>query len=398
LTEDDFKAIQLLINEWRVNCLKISIGECPLGIFALNRKGKIVESEPFPRDSGKIAEKLFLIEKGNLSDEHIELVENLINDGYEEFVLESREIASQLRERFNKADFEVVTPDESNKRLRMSIRDIARDFGFENVNEILQNVNVLLTRKKLRKKASERDKIIVQAINSVDEIDETINGLYGRIKEWYGIHFPELERYISEYAEYFRLILKLGRRQNFTLDNLTDLNIEKEKAEKIRSDAEDSIGASFNEEDIETIQANVKEIIGLQKAREKTSEYLEELMKEIAPNIRTLVGSLTGARLIALAGGLDDLAKKPSSTIQVLGAEKALFRSLNKGTKPPKHGVIFQYPEIRKSPESIRGKIARALAGKLAIAARVDAMSGRYIGDRLEEEVEERIEAIKRNK
>lgn len=378
--------------------MKISIGECPLGIFALDEKGEVIGSEPFPQDSKKITGKLFLIQKGKLTDEHINLIEKLIDSGYEEFVLESNDIASLLEDRYKEVDFESLSPNKANKKLRISIRDIAGDLGIENVNELLQDINILMTREKLRRKASEKDKIIIQAINSIDEIDETINSLYGRIREWYGIHFPELERHVSEYTDYFKLILNLGGRENFTKNNLTELNISEDKAEKIQSDAEDSIGASFNEKDIETIQANVKEILGLQDAREKTSGYLDGLMEEIAPNIRTLVGSLIGGRLISLAGGLDDLAKKPSSTIQVLGAEKALFRSLNKGTKPPKHGVIFQYPEIRRSPKSIRGKIARALAGKLAIAARVDAMSGRYIGDRLEEELEERIESIKEEK
>ncbi len=110
------------------------------------------------------------------------------------------------------------------------------------------------------------------------------------------------------------------------------------------------------------------------------------------------MGSLIAARLISLAGSLEKLAKMPSSTVQVLGAEKALFRSLHENAKPPKHGVIFQYPEIRGSPRSLRGKIARALAGKLAIAAKVDAMSGKYVGDRLKGEVEEKIENIKSRK
>lgn len=378
--------------------MKIYIGECPIGVFALDEDLKIIDSEKFPKDSRKTAEKLQAIKEGRLTDEHIELLENLMEEGHDEFVLESSKLASALKNRFKEANFEVEIPNKANKELRKSLRKIAKDLGFENVDKTLQNVNMLLTREELKKEASERDKIIIQAINSIDEIDETVNSLYSRIREWYGIHFPELERHISNYNEYFELILKLGERENFTKENIMEIGISEKKAENIQRDAEDSIGADLDEMDIETIQDNVEKILGLEKVRKKTSDYLDSLMRQIAPNMRTIVGSLIGARLISLAGGLEELAKMPSSTVQVLGAEKALFRSLDKGTKPPKHGVIFQYPEIRGSPKSIRGKIARALAGKLTIAARVDAMSGRYIGERLEEELDKKIRSIKEDR
>jgi len=130
--------------------------------------------------------------------------------------------------------------------------------------------------------------------------------------------------------------------------------------------------------------------------RRELTDYISTVMKEVAPNITALVGPLLGARLISLAGSLESLARLPASTIQVLGAEKALFRALRTGGKPPKHGVIFQYPDIHRSPRWQRGKIARALAAKLAIAAKVDAFTGRFIGDKLREELRRRIEEIKK--
>jgi nucleolar protein 56 len=125
------------------------------------------------------------------------------------------------------------------------------------------------------------------------------------------------------------------------------------------------------------------------------AEYIDGLMAQVAPNIKTVVGGPIGARLISIAGGLKDLARMPASTLQLLGAEKALFRSLHKRGRPPKHGVIYQYPEIRGSPRRLRGKIARALSGKLSIAARVDAMSGEFVGDKLNADLESRISVIK---
>ncbi len=355
----------------------------------------IIDSETFPKDTREIANKMFQIQQGELTDEHIELVGNLINQGYEEFVSGSGKVASKLRKKFRNMSFEVEIPNPANDRLRKSIRDISEDFGFDNVHELLRDVNILMTREALKREASERDKIIIETIDIIDELDETINTLYGRIREWYGIHFPELERHTSEHTEYFELIQELGLRKNFTKENLEELGISESKAEKIEKDAKDSIGAKFDEIDMDAIRKNVEKILKLQEARKENTDYLEGLMEQVAPNMKTLVGSLIGSRLISLAGGLEELAKMPSSTIQVLGAEKALFRSLNQGTKPPKHGIIFQYPEIRSAPEDKRGKIARALAGKLTIAARVDAMSGKFVGDELKEEVEERIESIK---
>ena len=137
-------------------------------------------------------------------------------------------------------------------------------------------------------------------------------------------------------------------------------------------------------------------MLELSKLREYLTEYVGQVMREVAPNITELVGPLLGARLLSLAGSLETLAKLPASTIQVLGAEKALFRALRTGGKPPKHGVIFQYPDIHRSPRWQRGKIARALATKLAIAARADYFTGRFIADELKKALLERIDEIKK--
>jgi len=155
------------------------------------------------------------------------------------------------------------------------------------------------------------------------------------------------------------------------------------------------MGASITEFDLQAMRSLAKLTLDLYDLRAALQEYIDEAMKEVAPNIRGLVGPLLGARLIALAGGLSKLAILPASTIQVLGAEKALFRALRTGGKPPKHGVIFQHPEIHRAPRWQRGKIARALAAKLAIAARIDAFTGEYKAEELKEELEKRIKEIK---
>ena len=118
-------------------------------------------------------------------------------------------------------------------------------------------------------------------------------------------------------------------------------------------------------------------------------------MKDVTPNMSSLIGPTLSAKLISIAGSLDHLAKMPASTLQVLGAEKALFRALKTGARPPKHGIIFQYAAIHQAPRWQRGKIARALSGKLSIAARIDAFKGEFRGEALKRGLEKRIDEIK---
>ena len=210
------------------------------------------------------------------------------------------------------------------------------------------------------------------------------------------MHFPELNDMVRDHEVYVKLVSSIGLRGNYTAEALTKLDMPKGKAKKIARAAENSIGADIAEFDVKPMMALSAIIEKMYELRGLIEDYIDQTMDEVAPNIKGLVGSLIGARLIALAGGLDELAKLPASTIQVLGAEKALFRALRTGAKPPKHGVIFQCPEVHRAPRWQRGKIARALAGKLAIAARVDAFTGTYIVDELKEDLKKRIEEIKR--
>jgi len=178
--------------------------------------------------------------------------------------------------------------------------------------------------------------------------------------------------------------------------SLKKIGVSESLARRIASISKKSIGADLSEFDLKPIQTLAKIMIELSELRSYLTDYNTLVMKEVAPNVTELVGPLLGARLLSLAGSLEELAKMPASTIQVLGAEKALFRALRTGGKPPKHGVIFQYPEIHRSPRWQRGKIARALATKLAIAARVDFFTGRFIGDRLKKLLMDRIDEIKK--
>ncbi|MEM2217414.1 MAG: C/D box methylation guide ribonucleoprotein complex aNOP56 subunit, partial [Thermofilaceae archaeon] len=197
------------------------------------------------------------------------------------------------------------------------------------------------------------------------------------------------------HENYVKVVSQIGFRNAISRDHLLELGFDEETAKRIESAANSSMGADMTDFDLSAIKLISDSTLQLFEIRRNLEKYIDEAMMEVAPNVRGLVGSLIGARLIALSGGLAKLAAMPASTIQVLGAEKALFRALKTGSRPPKHGVIFQHPTIHKSPKWQRGKIARALAAKLAIAARIDAFTGEYKADELKEQIEQRIEEIK---
>jgi len=191
------------------------------------------------------------------------------------------------------------------------------------------------------------------------------------------------------------LVSKLGNRRNFSQDTLVSEGLPKETAEQLAKAAMRSMGANLDDADLGILQSFCGLMLDLYKFREKAEGYVNECLKQVAPNMTAIVGASLSARLMSIAGSLENLAKMPASTLQVLGAEKALFRSLKTGARPPKHGVIFQHTAIHQSPRWQRGKIARALSGKLSIAARVDAFGGEFTGDKLRATVDKKIDEIK---
>jgi nucleolar protein 56 len=200
---------------------------------------------------------------------------------------------------------------------------------------------------------------------------------------------------IEKHETYSRLVTNLGDRENYTVENLERENIPKERTQLVAKAAESSMGADIAESDLEMVQALAKDVLNFYLLRKKMEDYVEQTMEELAPNVRAVAGALLGARLIAMAGSLRNLAMRPASTIQVIGAEKALFRSLKTGARPPKHGLIFQHTLLHDAKRWQRGKIARVIAGKLAIAARTDAFgAGHYIGDKLKADINKRLEEI----
>ncbi len=237
--------------------------------------------------------------------------------------------------------------------------------------EKLREFAIQLSSSKVTEVSQSPDLHIIQAINTLDETDKIINSISSRLREWYGLHFPELDNLIDSINGYSQIVLS-GTRENISKEDFEKAGFSKDKVEMLSLIKEKSRGGNISEKNFVIVQSLAKQILELFELRKNIEEHVDEQMKEEAPNISAILGTAVGARILAHAGSLNRLGRMPASTIQILGAEKALFRSLKTGANPPKHGILFQHAAVHAAPRWQRGKIARAVAAKAAIAARVD--------------------------
>ncbi len=205
------------------------------------------------------------------------------------------------------------------------------------------------------------DLLIDHAINNIDELDKTANLLAKRLREWYELYLPEISKSIQNHEAFVRLILEKNKQ-----DMMKDLNLT------------ETMGADLREEDVNQILTLAYHLTDNYALREKHLAYLESKLKEHAPNLLELLGTTIAAKLIEHAGNLKRLAILPSSTVQLLGAEKALFRHLTRGARPPKYGIIINHPFITNADKKNKGKAARALADKISMCARLDYFKGEF--------------------
>ena len=256
----------------------------------------------------------------------------------------------------------------------------------------LRDFAIQLSSSKVSEVSESPDLHIIQSINSLDEIDRIINGISSRLREWYGLHFPELDNVIDSILGYSQIVLA-GKRENLSEKVYEDAGFPESKVEMLSVVAKKSRGGDISEDNLAIVQTLAKQILELTELRKKLEDHVQTQMAEVAPNLAAVLGTAVGARVLARAGSLKRLATMPASTIQVLGAEKALFRSLKTGSQPPKHGLLFQHAMVHAAPRWQRGKIARAVAAKAAIASRVDVYGGK-LNNTLLEKLNIRVEEI----
>ncbi|KAM3527504.1 hypothetical protein NHJ13051_002918 [Beauveria bassiana] len=254
----------------------------------------------------------------------------------------------------------------------------------ESIDRMSLGLSHSMSRHKLKFSANKIDSMIIQAIKLLDDMDKELNVYAMRTKEWYGWHFPEMAKILGDNLAYARLVLKVGMREKMSESDLSDILPEEMEA-AIKAASEISMGTEITEEDLHNIQLLAEQVIVYTNYRAELSSYLESRMRAIAPNLTALVGYLVGARLVAHAGSLLSLAKAPGSTVQILGAEKALFRALKTKHDTPKYGLIYHSSLIGQATGRNKGKIARMLASKTALGLRVDAL-GDYDEDAEDDE------------
>ncbi len=225
--------------------------------------------------------------------------------------------------------------------------------------------NLQITKRNLKEAVNEDD-LIVQTISNVNDIDRITNILSKRLREWYSLYYPELSRKITEHEIFVNSILSEKKAKN-------------------------SFGADLKEEDLNQIKLLAKQTQDLFALRNKHEKYLENIMKDYCPNLLTIAGTTLGAKLLLLAKGLKRLALLPASTVQLLGAEKALFRHLRLKTKSPKHGILIHHPLVQNSERNMRGKAARVLADKIVLCARIDYFKGEFKANEYKKELEEKL-------
>jgi nucleolar protein 56 len=308
------------------------------GVWAFDEKGKLIAFKLFPKNAETIAQRLAAWEHGQ---------------GFAEL--------EQLLAEVGQA--ETKQPNLATNWLQEQGRKLALEKGWvkddAEFNRAMAAVGAAKTKVTITVK-ERRDRLIVQAVNALGDMDKIVNGMSERLREWYGLHYPEWKP--VDHEKYAKLVAEAGAR---------------EKMPGFKG----SMGMKLADEDVAELQRFAVQLKQMYELRKGLENYLGKVVPEEMPNTSSLVGPVLAARLLAHAGTLERLAKMPSSTMQLLGAEKALFRALKERkqqhgrgepARVPKFGVIFTHPDISGAPRELQGKIARLLSAKLSVAARTD--------------------------
>merc|ERR1712010_294148 len=253
------------------------------------------------------------------------------------------------------------------------------------------------SRAKVKFNVNKSDNMIIQSIALLDQLDKDINTFCMRIREWYSYHFPELIKIVPENALYAKVVKLVKNRKELTADKLDELEailMDSARAQAVIDASKSSMGMDISPVDLLNIDMFASRVIGITEYRKELSTYLRSKMSVVAPNLSGLIGDTVGARLISHAGSLTNLAKYPASTVQILGAEKALFRALKTKGNTPKYGLIFNSTYIGRASQQNKGRISRYLANKCSIASRIDCFleqTTNVFGKKLKDQVEERL-------
>src|ERR687887_2757177 len=338
-----------------------------LGMAAFDPGGSLVASKKFDN----AVRSYRLLKSGVTPDEIRWFIEKLRS--FEPVSTNDASIVSVLRQAGLNSQ---LMPEDQHQYIQNSKPSFIVKAGFANneqeAMQALREFAINLSSSRVKEASEQLDLHIIQSINALDELDKIINTVGARLREWYGLHFPELDNLLQSLVAYAEIASRAGLRENITSEILQSAGMQDKKVEIILDAAKRSKGGDMTPENLAIVKRLADQVIAQSDLRRVLADHIEVAMETVAPNVKELLTATVGARIIAKAGSLARLAMLPASTVQILGAEKALFRALKTGARPPKHGILFQHPLIHSAPKWQRGKIARAIASKVAIAARID--------------------------
>ncbi|SMN20512.1 similar to Saccharomyces cerevisiae YOR310C NOP58 Protein involved in pre-rRNA processing, 18S rRNA synthesis, and snoRNA synthesis [Maudiozyma saulgeensis] len=335
---------------------------------------KIAAFSKFNSAANALEEANSIIE-GKVSPQLEKLLEEIKKDKKSTLVVSETKLANSINKlglNFNVVS-DAVTLD-IYRAVKEYLPELLPGLNDSDLNKMSLGLAHSIGRHKLKFSADKVDVMIIQAIALLDDLDKELNTYAMRCKEWYGWHFPELAKIVTDSVAYARLILTMGVRSKAADTDMSEI-LPEEIEERVKTAAEVSMGTEITEDDLDNIKNLADQIVDFAAYREQLSNYLAARMKAIAPNLTQLVGELVGARLIAHSGSLISLAKAPASTIQILGAEKALFRALKTKHDTPKYGLLYHASLVGQATGKNKGKIARVLAAKAAVSIRYDALA-----------------------
>ncbi|CAG9771014.1 unnamed protein product [Ceutorhynchus assimilis] len=301
------------------------------------------------------------------------LKNHVTTDMHEQLLVADAKLGSAIKEKYSLQCVSSSAVQELMRCIRSQLDSLILDTPKKEMTAMVLGLAHSLSRYKLKFSPDKVDTMIVQAVSLLDDLDKELNNYTMRCREWYGWHFPELGKIVADNMAYAKTVKVIGTREHAGSSDLSDL-LPEDIEEKVKEAAEISMGTEISEEDIENVINLCDQIVDMTNYRQQLYDYLKNRMMAMAPNLTVLVGDLVGARLIAHAGSLINLAKHPASTVQILGAEKALFRALKSKKDTPKYGLIYHAQLVGQSSTKNKGKMSRMLAAKASLATRVDAL------------------------
>jgi len=281
--------------------------------------------------------------------------------------------------------------------IRLHFAKLVKGMSAEGSSKAQLGLGHAYSRCKVKFNVHKSDNMIIQSIALLDQLDKDVNTFSMRIREWYSYHFPELVKIVPDNYTFAKCVKVIKNRKELTDEAITKLEevvMDSAKAKAIVDASKTSMGMDISQVDLMNIDMFANRVVGLAEYRKELAKYLQDKMGNVAPNLATLIGDVVGARLISHAGSLTNLAKYPASTVQILGAEKALFRALKKKGNTPKYGLIFHSSFIGRAAAKNKGRISRFLANKCTIASRIDCFAEQpstIFGSKMKEQVEDRL-------